>query len=104
MKIIEKENFSNYQIYEDGYVFSVQKCRFLKMSKNNSGYKNVTLYDDNKVKHVFLCHKLVYETFNNVIVEKGYDVDHINNDKNNNNLSNLQILTHKENCLKKFNK
>jgi hypothetical protein len=63
----------------------------LSMSVNNNGYARA---GNSSV------HKIVWETFKGE-VPVGYDVDHIDNDKRNNKLENLQLLTHKENIRKR---
>lgn len=70
----------------------------LSPSDNGSGYLIVRLYRDN-VKKRYYIHRLVYESFNGHI-ENNMEVDHIDNNKSNNSLSNLQLLTRKENMLK----
>ena len=42
-------------------------------------------------------HRLVWEYFNGPI-PTGMDIDHINNKRDDNRISNLQILSHKDNC------
>lgn len=64
-------------------------------SKTNTGYNHLTLttIDGNKcykMRHVF-----VYECFNGIVPD-GHEIDHIDNNKNNNKLSNLQCLTSHE--------
>ena len=46
-------------------------------------------------------HRIVYETFTGDIIEKGYDLDHIDCNVANGCIENLQKLTHSENCRKK---
>jgi hypothetical protein len=52
-----------------------------------------------KNKHYFRVHRLIWEAFNGTIPD-GYVVDHINGDKKDNRLENLQLLTWSENLLK----
>ena len=59
------------------------------------GYYQVSLYKNSKVKH-YMVHRLVWEAFNGTIPE-GYEVNHINEVKTDNRLSNLNLMTHKEN-------
>ena len=46
----------------------------------------------------YYVHRLIYETFCGEI-PKGYEIDHIDTNKENNELSNLKICTHRENML-----
>lgn len=62
------------------------------------GYYRIGL-TKNKKQIKFSAHRLVVLSFIGEI-KKGLVVDHIDNDKLNNNLSNLQIITHRENSSK----
>lgn len=46
-------------------------------------------------------HRLIWESFNGKI-KSGLEVDHMDGDKHNNNLSNLRLLTHSENMKAAF--
>lgn len=66
---------------------------------NNSGYYCIGLWRNNKKKN-YCIHKLVakyyLKEYNDIL-----DVDHIDNNKLNNNINNLQLLRHKDNCIKR---
>ena len=62
----------------------------------NQGYHKITLSRDGKKKH-FSIHRIVYENFVGEIPE-GMQVNHISEDKSDNRLSNLNLMTPKENC------
>lgn len=59
-------------------------------STNNAGYFIIQL------ERCYTIHRIVTETFIGY-VPKGYDVDHIDGDKSNNSVTNLEIVTHQEN-------
>lgn len=78
----------------------------MTLSTTNQGYKVVALHDPIKYKlnyahtHVSLgVHRIVYAWFHGE-VPKGLVVDHIDSNKDNNALSNLQLLTPAENLAK----
>lgn len=73
----------------------------LKSSRiEKAGYALCDLMLDNGKKKTVRIHQLVYHSFNNTEPIKGMVVDHIDGDKSNNSLDNLQFITHSENCAK----
>jgi hypothetical protein len=78
----------------------VIKERFLKLGTDSHGYLIASLHKDLKAK-TFKVHKLLAIVF---LKHKpcGYNVviDHIDNNKLNNNLENLQLITHRQNISK----
>ena len=71
------------------------KEKILKPLINRNGYYQVHLYK-NSIQKFYLVHRLVWEAFNGHISE-GLQVNHINEIKSDNRLSNLNLMTHKEN-------
>lgn len=60
------------------------------------GYSNVALYK-NKKKKQFYIHRLVMENFYPIENTNVLDVNHKDEDKSNNHISNLEWMTHKDN-------
>jgi len=76
------------------------KEKILKAQTNNRGYFYVGLSKDGKMKN-FMIHQLVAMALLNHIPDRYKRVvDHIDNDKNNNRLENLQITTARHNTSK----
>lgn len=68
--------------------------------KNNSGwYVDCGLTDFNGARKSVKIHNIVARTFIGEIPD-GYEVHHIDGNKQNNNISNLEILSKKEHCKK----
>lgn len=84
-----------YGVTIDGEVFNLSTKRFLKQSDRN-GYLRVTL-DGKKCS----AHRVVYESFVGPILDKQV-IDHIDNNRANNCLSNLRLVDQKENIKKSF--
>ena len=84
-----------YQISNTGFVR--RNNRILKPAPNNKGYLHVTLCK-NGVSQTKYIHQLVAEHFIGKV--EGKEVDHIDNNKLNNRLDNLQYLSRFENASK----
>ena len=101
-----------YQVSDKGNVRSLDRYvygfnngkRLLKgrdkpLQKHPYGYYQVTL-SKNGINKTFNNYQLVAYAFLNFKPLKGLVIDHIDNNPKNNNLSNLQIITHIENTQK----
>ena len=89
-------NFTRYIIDKDGDIYSTISNKFLKLSVMPSGYQKVTLRNDEEDAATFLVHRLVAIHFipnpNNL-----REVNHIDGNKENNCIDNLEWCTRKEN-------
>ena len=95
--------FTKYAASKDGNIINIKTKRIIKMI-NCNGYLYFNLCDPNLSKPKFYYqHRFVYEVFKGEI-PRFFEVDHINNLKNDNRIKNLQILTKKENIKKSNNK
>jgi hypothetical protein len=73
--------------------------RIIKQVLSKDGYFHVTLTGGN-FRISGGVHRLEWKIFKGQI-PKGYEVDHIDNDKTNNRLSNLQLLSGRQNSAKR---
>lgn len=96
-KIIQ--NYPDYAINSNGEIKSLRYGRLLKPSTNSSGYLYVNLIN-NRIKKTTSVHKLVMEHFGTVKPFDEMIIDHIDGNKTNNNIINLQWLSIKDNTEK----
>lgn len=71
------------------------KIKILKPRKTKAGYLQVVLCKEGKNKHCYV-HRLVWESFIGPIPEC-MEINHVNEDKTNNRLDNLNLMTRKQN-------
>ena len=93
------KGYENYKISSKGRVksFKLNKGKLLKTGVNIHGYKKVNLCKNGKLKYKTV-HQLVAVAFlNHTPCGLKLVVNHIDFDKLNNNVSNLEIVTSREN-------
>lgn len=90
---------NNYKINNKGIIINKNNA-ICKPFINNSGYYCIGLWKNN-IKTTYCVHKLVAEHFISNY-NNNLDIDHIDNNKLNNDVNNLQLITHKENCGKRL--
>lgn len=88
--------YNNYLVSDKGNVFSVKSGKILKQSISTGGYPQVNLSENFKRKSINV-HRLVAESFIKTNNNK-LQVNHIDEDKTNNNVLNLEWVTPKSNC------
>lgn len=95
-----------YRVSDSGMVMrigagtGVTHGRILKQGTHKMGYRIVQLWKNN-VGHRFLVHRLVCAAFYGLIPD-GYEVNHINGDKADNRVENLEYVTRIENLQHAF--
>lgn len=107
LPLVEVSNFGNFRT-KDKYItqFSQRGNEYKRLIKskplspvnNGLGYLQVKTHVDGVVYRDY-SHRLVWIAFNGEIPD-GYEVDHVDNIKSNCRLSNLQLLTRRENMIK----
>lgn len=83
----------NYLVSNLGRVKHSYYGKILKPTINDKGYYSVKLYEPNKVETISV-HRLVARSFLNIC---DFEVNHINANKEDNRLVNLELVTRKEN-------
>jgi len=95
--------FNDYVMANDGIIMRIKRGnggtrlgRIMNPNKNNRGYKAVTLLKrENKISGI-IFHRLLWETWMGRISKK-LQINHKDGVKFNNDLKNLEVITHKEN-------
>lgn len=100
--------YNNYYVSKCGIVYSLHTERFLTKSHNSSTvrYPRVSLQpNEGKSRHGNreFIHHIVFKTYVTADIPKGYEIDHIDCNPWNCDLSNLQLLTKKQNSEKRYN-
>lgn len=93
------KNYPNYIVSSIGRVMNIRTKRLLKSYLDNSGgYECVNLWRNNCGK-IYRIHTLVYTHFYNDFDLSNYAINHIDGNKLNNNMLNLEKITYQENNL-----
>ena len=92
---VKIEGFERYEVSNLGKVRNIKSGKVLKPQLNRNGYLMHLLYENNKQKHLYL-HRIIAIAFIDNPEEKPC-VNHIDENKLNNDLSNLEWCTVKEN-------
>ena len=115
MKTQKIANFEKYEISDTGLVISMARkkptiLKPQKVSQSKKKYLQVRLFNEKtinkkgkKVGKLFYVHRLMWQTFVGEIPE-GYEIDHIDNNPHNNELSNLQCIERRENVLRHYHR
>lgn len=101
MKNLKFLNCSNYSIDRYGNIFNLTSKRFLKHSLGDDGYYKITLTDDDSIRKYFRVSRLVALAF----IENPHNkpvVNHIDGNKINNHVSNLEWCTISENTVHSY--
>lgn len=89
-------NFSDYVVIpNEGLIWSKKRKKFIG-NKNQNGYYQTVLTDDNGKETKGCLHRFIYKAVNGPIPES-LQVNHLDENKSNNSIFNLNLLTPKEN-------
>lgn len=95
-KNMKLKGYSNYEIYpETGQVWSYKNNRYIG-SYDKDGYLICCLVNDDGRKKMWSMHRLIWTVVNGEI-SNNMEVNHIDENKTNNSITNLSLMTHKEN-------
>lgn len=92
IKQIPKLEINEYGIVRDKATLGIRK-----LYKTTNNYMQLRVQQSN-IKYYYYVHRLVYEAFIGEI-PKDKEINHIDGDPTNNNINNLELCTHQQNCL-----
>lgn len=96
MKNLSFVGFDKYAACSTGNIYSIRSGRFLVKTLQKNGYQTVCLSQDG-IKRSFSVHRLVALAYLPVNDPSKTQVNHIDGDKTNNSLTNLEWVTAQEN-------
>jgi len=89
-------NETRYKINRNGEIWSIKQSKFMKPHLNEYGYLQINLLFDDKKRHLFLHRLIAIQYIPNP--DNLPEIDHIDRNKTNNNISNLHWVTRLENA------
>ena len=82
----------------DGKIFNYNTKKFLKPTTNHNGYQRVSLVDNEGKRKWYFVHRIVWEAVTGSPIPSNMQINHIDERKDNNARSNLELVSPKENC------
>lgn len=100
-KWIPAKGFSKYEVSNLGNIRNVKTGRVMRTNVNEHGYIQTCIRDDEKRQHTIRVHRLIADSFYDGD-HSGLDVNHIDGNKLNNRIGNLEYCTRQENIRHAF--
>ena len=94
--------YHNYGSSTDGYIINRKRLKPRKGNLQPNGYLNIGVYNQNGRK-LYQAHRFIWEAINQKIIPDGYQIHHINNDRQDNSIKNLELVTKQQNMIYKGN-
>ena len=92
------KDFTKYEVFDDGRIWSYSRKKFLKPTTLPNGYQQVHLYDNEGKIKMYYLHRVVYEAVTGNPIPKGMQINHRSEDKTDNRFfENLELVTPKQN-------
>lgn len=100
-KWIPAKGYSKYEVSNLGNIKNSKTGRVIKTSVNSRGYIQTCIRDDKKRQHTIQVHRLIADSFYDGDHSE-LDVNHIDGNKLNNRIGNLEFCTRQENIQHAF--
>lgn len=87
----------DYYVRDNGTIYSKKTNKVLSPQLDKNGYEKVQMMSRDGKRHRYSVHRLVMENFNPIENMEQHQVNHIDGNKRNNTLDNLEWVTCEEN-------
>ena len=94
--------YSNYGCSKDGYIINKKTLIPRKGNLQFNGYLTTAVYNFNIQKR-YTAHRFIWEAVNQRIIPEDYQIHHINCNKKDNSIKNLELVTRQQNMIYKGN-
>ena len=89
------ERFPNWDIdVENGTVYSLKTKKYLGC-EDSDGYLKISKYNNGKIDEIMI-HRLIWMVANKCEIPKKYHIHHIDENKHNNSIYNLSLISHSD--------
>ena len=89
--------YHNFGSSTDGYIINCKRLIPRKGRLHYNGYLQTTVYSNDSQIKTYESHRFIWEAINQRIIPGGYQIHHINNDKQDNSIKNLELVTPQQN-------
>ena len=90
-------NYSNYEVYPDGKIWSYSRKKWLKPQTSHNGYQRVQLFDNEGNGKIYMVHRIVWESVTGTPIPEGMQINHRSEVKTENFFENLELVSPKQN-------
>ena len=90
--------YDNYGASKDGHIINRKRLITRKGRLHLTGYLQTTVHNKNSGKK-YQSHRFIWESIKQQIFPVGYEIHHINNDKQDNSIDNLELVTRQQNMI-----
>ena len=91
--------YDNYGCTTDGHIINRKRLEPTKGYLNSTGYYSWSFSGKSKEKRSYHVHQFIWETFNQQTIDKDMEINHINFNKQDNSIDNLELVTRQQNMI-----